>query len=269
MNNLFFPSESKLFEVTLYREAFNHGPDGAWRVSPWKRSDARTSARRLMMLMLKLTFSSSVTRGVGSIRGMVRSQADTYMMGADRNVLMTIPDVTCRYIHRALTGEDHGHPSSLSATHHFQLHVVVSGVDGHAGRGGEHPVQEGKVGKAGVVGARAVHTHVQNFHQVFADQRHHQAAEKAGWEACTFGMFHDKQRENCTLGFFISIHIRNNPTYSLAVIRRIKATPVSRVNFLSWPTCSGEGWEQFKKLNDLALHLNWPELVRAVSRNSP
>lgn len=46
------------------------------------------------MLMLKLTFSSSVTRGVGSMRGMVRSHEDTYMMGADRNVLITIPDVT-------------------------------------------------------------------------------------------------------------------------------------------------------------------------------
>lgn len=46
------------------------------------------------MLMLKLTFSSSVTRGVGSIRGMVNNQDDTYIIGADRNVLMTIPDVT-------------------------------------------------------------------------------------------------------------------------------------------------------------------------------
>lgn len=46
------------------------------------------------MLMLKLTFSSSITRGVGSIRGMVNNQDDTYIIGADRNVLMTIPDVT-------------------------------------------------------------------------------------------------------------------------------------------------------------------------------
>lgn len=53
-----------------------------------------TRATRLTMLMLKLTFSSSVTRGVGSIKGMVSSQADTYMIGADRNVLITIPDVT-------------------------------------------------------------------------------------------------------------------------------------------------------------------------------
>lgn len=59
-----------------------------------KRANTRTRARRLTMLMLKLTFSSSVTRGVGSMRGMVRSQEDTYMMGADRKVLMTIPDVT-------------------------------------------------------------------------------------------------------------------------------------------------------------------------------
>lgn len=49
---------------------------------------------RLMILMLKLTFSSSVTSGVGSISGIVNNQADTYMIGADRNVLITIPDVT-------------------------------------------------------------------------------------------------------------------------------------------------------------------------------
>lgn len=51
---------------------------------------------RLTMLMLKLTFSSSATRGFGSMRGMVSNQADTYMMGADRKVLITIPDVTLR-----------------------------------------------------------------------------------------------------------------------------------------------------------------------------
>lgn len=55
-----------------------------------------TSATRQTMLMLKLTFSSSVTSGVGSIRGMVNNQADTYIMGAERNVLITIPDVTWR-----------------------------------------------------------------------------------------------------------------------------------------------------------------------------
>lgn len=135
------------------------------------------------MLMLKLTFSSSVTRGVGSMRGMVRSQEDTYMMGADRKVLMTIPDVTCRTIQRTEINAQpnvcvSGAPLTHSLTHHFQLHAVVSGVNGHAGRGGEDAVQEGKVGQAGVVGARAVHSHVQNFHQVFADQRHHQAAER-------------------------------------------------------------------------------------------
>ncbi len=53
-----------------------------------------TSATRLTMLMLKLTFSSSVTRGVGSMRGIVNNQADTYIIGADRNVLITIPEVT-------------------------------------------------------------------------------------------------------------------------------------------------------------------------------
>lgn len=92
MNNLSFTSDSELLKLLLHREAFNNDPDGARRFDT--RSDTRTRARRLMMLMLKLTFSSSVTRGVGSMRGMVRSQEDTYMMGADRNVLMTIPDVT-------------------------------------------------------------------------------------------------------------------------------------------------------------------------------
>lgn len=57
-------------------------------------SKALTKAIRLTMLMLKLTFSSSVTKGVGSIKGIVNSQADTYMIGADKNVLITIPDVT-------------------------------------------------------------------------------------------------------------------------------------------------------------------------------
>lgn len=55
-----------------------------------------TNATRLTMLMLKLMFSSSVTRGVRSIRGIVNNQADTYMMGADRKVLITIPDVTSK-----------------------------------------------------------------------------------------------------------------------------------------------------------------------------
>ncbi len=53
-----------------------------------------TRAIRLTMLTLKLTSCSSVTRDVASIHGMVSNHADTYMMGADRNVLMTIPEVT-------------------------------------------------------------------------------------------------------------------------------------------------------------------------------
>lgn len=63
------------------------------------------------------------------------------------------------------------------SAHHFELHVVVTSVDGHAGRGGEDSVQEGKVRQTCVVGARAVHSYVQNVHQVFTDQRHHKAAE--------------------------------------------------------------------------------------------
>lgn len=53
-----------------------------------------TNAKRQIMLMLKLTFCSADASGAESIQGMVSSQADTYMMGADRNVPITIPEVT-------------------------------------------------------------------------------------------------------------------------------------------------------------------------------
>lgn len=47
-----------------------------------------------MTLMLKLTVCRAATEDLGSMEGMVSSQADTYMMGAERNVLITIPEVT-------------------------------------------------------------------------------------------------------------------------------------------------------------------------------
>lgn len=34
--------------------------------------------------------------GLGSIVGKVSNQAETYMIGADTNVLMTIPEVICK-----------------------------------------------------------------------------------------------------------------------------------------------------------------------------
>lgn len=82
-----------------------NSPPKRWTVKiSLKRSmgdiNVLTNATRLTMLMLKLTFSSSVTRGVRSIRGIVNNQADTYMMGADRNVLITIPDVTSKRTER-------------------------------------------------------------------------------------------------------------------------------------------------------------------------
>lgn len=53
-----------------------------------------TNAKRLIILMLKLTRCRGDASGSESIHGMVNSQADTYMMGAERNVLITIPEVT-------------------------------------------------------------------------------------------------------------------------------------------------------------------------------
>lgn len=54
-----------------------------------------TSATKLTMLMLKLTFCSEFISSCASIQGMESNQADTYMMGAERKVPITIPDVTC------------------------------------------------------------------------------------------------------------------------------------------------------------------------------
>lgn len=48
------------------------------------------------MLMSKLTFWSADARGLGSMDGMVSSHAETYIMGADTNVLITMPEVICK-----------------------------------------------------------------------------------------------------------------------------------------------------------------------------
>lgn len=45
--------------------------------------------------MLKLTFCSEFLSSSASIKGMESNQADTYMIGAERKVPITIPDVTC------------------------------------------------------------------------------------------------------------------------------------------------------------------------------
>lgn len=52
-----------------------------------------TRATRLTMLMLKLMFCSADSSGLGSIQGIVSSHAETYIIGAERNVLITIPEV--------------------------------------------------------------------------------------------------------------------------------------------------------------------------------
>lgn len=60
-----------------------------------ERGAELTSATKLTMLMLKLTFCSESISRRASIQGMDSSQADTYMIGAERKVPITIPDVTC------------------------------------------------------------------------------------------------------------------------------------------------------------------------------
>lgn len=44
--------------------------------------------------MLKLTFWSEFIKRWGSIQRIVSNQAETYIIGAERKVLITIPDVT-------------------------------------------------------------------------------------------------------------------------------------------------------------------------------
>lgn len=51
-----------------------------------------------MILISKLTFWMAYANGLGSIEGKVSNQAETYMMGADTNVLITIPEVICKEI---------------------------------------------------------------------------------------------------------------------------------------------------------------------------
>lgn len=46
--------------------------------------------------MSKLTFWSADVSGLGSMDGMVNSHAETYIMGADTKVLITMPEVICK-----------------------------------------------------------------------------------------------------------------------------------------------------------------------------
>lgn len=55
-----------------------------------------TKATRPIILISKLTFWMAYANGLGSIEGKVSNQAETYMMGADTNVLITIPEVICK-----------------------------------------------------------------------------------------------------------------------------------------------------------------------------
>lgn len=54
-----------------------------------------TKETRLTILISKLTFWIADASLVGSIDGIVNSQAETYMMGAETKVLITIPEVIC------------------------------------------------------------------------------------------------------------------------------------------------------------------------------
>lgn len=63
--------------------------------SHWSMWYQLTSATKLTMLMLKLTVCREFINSWGSIQGMESNHADTYIIGAERKVLITIPDVTC------------------------------------------------------------------------------------------------------------------------------------------------------------------------------
>lgn len=56
-------------------------------------SSTPTREMRLTILMSKLTFWSADASGLGSIDGMVNSHAETYIIGADTKVLITMPEV--------------------------------------------------------------------------------------------------------------------------------------------------------------------------------
>lgn len=53
---------------------------------------------RLTILMSKLTFWSADASGLGSIDGIVSSHAETYIIGADTKVLITMPEVICKKV---------------------------------------------------------------------------------------------------------------------------------------------------------------------------
>ena len=59
-----------------------------------------TKETRLTTLMSKLTFWRADASGLGSIDGMVKSHAETYMIGADTKVLITMPEVICEESNR-------------------------------------------------------------------------------------------------------------------------------------------------------------------------
>lgn len=62
---------------------------------------------RLTILMSKLTFWRADARGLGSIDGMVNSQAETYIIGADTKVLITMPEVICKKSNRNRNRANH------------------------------------------------------------------------------------------------------------------------------------------------------------------
>ena len=59
-------------------------------------SPTPTRETRLTILISKLTFWSADASGLGSIEGMVSSHAETYIIGADTKVLITMPEVICK-----------------------------------------------------------------------------------------------------------------------------------------------------------------------------
>lgn len=74
----------------------------------------------------------------------------------------------------SLSLSPHKVPNTDTSTYHLQLHVVVTGVNGHTGCSGENAIQESIIGETALV-LRANIPTVQNLHHSSTNQWHHQS----------------------------------------------------------------------------------------------
>lgn len=107
-----------------------------WRTEQWKEKNKKkgivctrcmrellTRATRLTMLMLKLMFSSVDSSVLGSIQGIVSSHAETYIIGAERNVLITIPDVIWKKWKSCIFKDNYGPSKQTIQTKVIIIHI--------------------------------------------------------------------------------------------------------------------------------------------------